>query len=152
FQSPPSDDRAPSWCGFRSRSERWIVRFLAMALYDDVRALLPTGGRGVVRRPGITTPAVEGPDAVDFLQRLCSQDVQGLAVGAAAPASFLSAKGRLVTTAWIGRLRADALVVAVAAEHAPGLAELLDRYHFTERLEIRSGADVAVAVIGTDAP
>src|SRR5690606_39543032 len=35
---------------------------------------------------------------------------------------------------------------------APGLAELLDRYHFTERLEIRSGADVAVAVIGTDAP
>ena len=47
---------------------------------------------------------VRGPDAVAFVHRLCTQDVEGMAVGEARPAAFLSAKGKLETLAWVGRL------------------------------------------------
>lgn len=81
--------------------------------------------------------SVTGPDAAEFLQRLCTQDVLGVPVGGVAPAALLDAKGKLQVTCLVGRLAADRFVLEVQAEQAERLAALLERYHFTEKLTLR---------------
>jgi folate-binding protein YgfZ len=78
---------------------------------------------------------VTGPDAGDFLQRLCTQDVLGLASGALAPAAFLDAKGKLLVTGLVARVD-GAFWLETAAEQHERLQGLLERYHFTEKLAI----------------
>lgn len=76
---------------------------------------------------------VSGPDAGEFLHRLCSQDVRGLVEGAVRPAAFLDSKGKLVVTCLVFRL-GGAFWMETQAEQAERLAALLERYHFTEKL------------------
>jgi tRNA-modifying protein YgfZ len=76
---------------------------------------------------------LSGPDAGEFLQRLCTQDVLGLGDGALRPAAFLDAKGKLQATCQVGRLGAE-YWLAVDSEQIERLAALLERYHFTEKL------------------
>ncbi|MBK8976774.1 MAG: hypothetical protein IPM29_12720 [Planctomycetes bacterium] len=78
---------------------------------------------------------VRGPDAVDFLQRLCTQDVAGLAADRCAPGAFLSPKGKLVATAVFARTL-DGVRIEVQRHALAEVAELLDRYHFTEKLAV----------------
>ena len=85
--------------------------------------------------------SVAGPDAGDFLQRLCSQDVKALAEGQSAPAAFLDAKGKVVATCLVQRLARDGEDVFwldTQAAQQGRIAQLLDRYHFTEKLAISS--------------
>ncbi|MGE3173227.1 MAG: folate-binding protein YgfZ [Planctomycetota bacterium] len=93
--------------------------------------------------PWVRSPApyrlvrVAGPDAADFLQRLCSQDVLALAPGAVAPAAFLDGKGKLLATCVVGRLGdADGFALETQAHQQAGLHALLDRFHFTEQLQL----------------
>lgn len=79
--------------------------------------------------------AVAGPDAAEFLHRLCTQDVLGLPIGGLAPAAFLDAKGKVQVTCLLGRTAADAFVLETQAEQFERLEALLDRYHFTEKLQ-----------------
>jgi len=93
-----------------------------------------------------------GPDTVDFLQRLCSQHVVAMAPGDALPAAFLNPKGKLVATCWLGRTP-DAVWLEVARDQLDTLAELLDRYHFAEKLAIERVADWTCGeVLGSGAP
>jgi len=78
---------------------------------------------------------VRGPDAGAFLQRLCSQDVLGLSDGQLAPAAFLDAKGKVVSTVLVWP-RADGFRLETHREQVERLFELLERYHFTEQLSI----------------
>ena len=118
-----------------------------MAVYERADDLLPAGGAGV-RRPSETSLiGVTGPDAVDFLHRLSSQDIAGLAPGASAPAAFLTAKGRLVTTVVVGRAADDRLWVEVQAHVRDELYELLERSHFTEKLSIESADGFACVML-----
>ena len=105
-----------------------------MATYSELitSRLGPGPWFGVAERTAIR---VEGPDAADFLHRLCTQDVLGLAVGAAKSAAFLDPKGKLQALTVIGRLAKDRFVVATPAETGGTVHEILDRYHFTEKLE-----------------
>lgn len=80
--------------------------------------------------------SVTGPDAEEFLQRLCSQDVAGLPDGQVRPAAFLDAKGKVQATALVCR-SGEAFWLEVQATQAERLHELLDRYHFTERLTLQ---------------
>ncbi|MBL8755677.1 MAG: hypothetical protein JNK15_20445 [Planctomycetes bacterium] len=105
---------------------------------DLLRNLLGTGPLGRADAP-FRLLRVVGPDAGEFLHRLCSQDVHGLAVGTGAPACFLDAKGKLQATCLVLRA-ADAFWLEVAAEQADRLAALLERYHFTEKLAIERPA------------
>jgi len=88
---------------------------------------------------------VVGRDAADFLQRLCSQDVKSLPEGTTAPAAFLDAKGKVVATCLLQRVRrGDEEVFWIETQTAQRdrLAQLLERYHFTEKLVIStSGVD-----------
>jgi folate-binding protein YgfZ len=79
--------------------------------------------------------AVAGPDAAEFLHRLCTQDVLGLPIGGLAPAAFLDAKGKVQVTCLVGRTAADAFVLETQAPQSERLEALLDRYHFTEKLQ-----------------
>lgn len=78
---------------------------------------------------------VSGPDAGDFLQRLCSQDVLGIAAGQVRPAALLDAKGKLLVTCLVFR-RGGSFWLEVQAEQCERLLALLERYHFTEQLAI----------------
>ncbi len=78
---------------------------------------------------------VEGPDAGEFLQRLCTQDVLDLAPGKVAPAAFLDAKGKLLVTCLVFRIEGT-FWLEVVSDQADRLATLLERYHFTEKLTV----------------
>ena len=76
---------------------------------------------------------VRGPDAGDYLQRLCSADVLTLEPGATAKAAFLDGKGKLLVTCLVQR-DGESFWLETATEQHERLVELLDRYHFSEKL------------------
>ena len=78
---------------------------------------------------------LRGPDAGEFLHRLCSQDVLGLGDGQVRPAAFLDSKGKLVATCHVVRLGAQ-FWLETQQDQAERLAALLERYHFTEKVTI----------------
>ena len=78
---------------------------------------------------------VVGPDASAFIQRLCTQDILGLGAGEVAPAAFLNAKGRVRFTVLIWPC-GEGYRMETREEQVDGLLEMLDRYHFTEKLSI----------------
>lgn len=79
---------------------------------------------------------VEGPDAAGFLQGLLTNDVEALAPGRSCRALLLDAKGRVQIDLRVHRDEADAFTLVVAPEAADTAAALLERYHFSERLDL----------------
>ncbi len=119
-----------------------------MATYEDLCGpfaapacwLLPAAERAIVE--------VSGPEAAEFLHRLCSQDVLGLADGAVSPCAVLNAKGKLVAICQLARV-GERFFLETLAERFEALAELVERYHFTENLVITGRRDwVAGEVLG----
>lgn len=106
-----------------------------MMSYDNLIDPVEAAATGVHAPAPFALLTVRGPDAGSFVHRLSSQDVTGLAEGSAAPAAFLTAKGRLETLAWVAR-HADQVWIEVQAHELDKLAGLLDRYHFAERIAI----------------
>jgi folate-binding protein YgfZ len=104
-----------------------------MASCDPLTRDLLSRGPWVRTHAPYAVLRVQGRDAQDFLQRLCSQDVVALGKGECRPAAFLDGKGKLVGTCWIARVGDDYLL-ETQAHQAPTLLELLDRFHFTEKL------------------
>ncbi len=109
------------------------------AAYDQALASLQPAGRRVPAPYGLLE--VSGRDAVEFVHRLCSQDVQALTDGSAAPASFLDPKGRVQAIGQVVR-HGEAVLVETQAPQRRKLFELLDRYHFTEQLVLRERDDL----------
>lgn len=94
---------------------------------------------------------VHGPDAVDFVHRLSSQDVVAMAEGEVRPAAFLSPKGKLETLVMLGKA-GGAVWLEAQAQDGARLHQLLERYHFTEKLAITPFPDWACAqVVGAAA-
>jgi folate-binding protein YgfZ len=79
---------------------------------------------------------VEGPDAAGFLQGLLSNEVAGLPPGGATRALLLDAKGHVQADVRVRRDAADAFTLVVEPAAGGLVAELLDRYHFSEDLEL----------------
>jgi len=100
------------------------------------------GGLGVRENPPFRLVSVRGPDAAEFLQRLCTQDVRGLADGEIRPAAFLDSKGKLLVTCLVFRLDGRHWLETPEAT-ATALLGLLERYHFTEKLTIEAAPLVA---------
>ncbi|MFN7672277.1 MAG: YgfZ/GcvT domain-containing protein [Planctomycetota bacterium] len=111
-----------------------LTALLAMTPADLLRDLLPNPPYQRADAP-YRLLQLTGPDAGEFLHRLCTQDVLGLPAGRSRKAAFLDAKGKLLAVCAIGRV-GDAFWVETPAEAADGLAALLERYHFTEKLAI----------------
>ena len=96
---------------------------------------------------------IKGPDAADFLQRICSQDCKGLEAGKGAPACLLTSKGRIQAYFWIFRLDESSFIVETERAQLDAIFEILERYHFTEAIEWDLPADQALfGMAGPDAP
>jgi folate-binding protein YgfZ len=94
---------------------------------------------------------VAGPDAVEYLQRMVSNDVESLAVGEACPALLLTAKARVIAPLVILRRVGDDFLVLTE----PGLGEVvrahLTRMRLRARCEIEPERHESVLVFGGDA-
>jgi len=102
------------------------------------------GGAGV---PGTCEVAwVEGPDALGFLQGLLTNDVLALAVGGSKRALLLSAKGRIQADLRVARTADEELTLVTDAGAA--LVEALERYHFSERVEVLGPEPADLVTLG----
>ena len=79
---------------------------------------------------------VEGPDAGAFLHGLLSNDIAGLEPGGATRALLLDAKGHVQADLRVRRDAPDAFTLVLAPGAGDLVAGLLDRYHFSEDLEL----------------
>lgn len=79
---------------------------------------------------------VEGPDAVGFLQGLLSNEVAGLAAGRSCHALLLDAKGHVAADLRVHRDGPEALTLVVDPDLAEAVGGLLERYHFSEDMEL----------------
>jgi len=112
-----------------------------MVTYEQTTANQVLGsGAGMRQQGGHSLVRVAGPDAVDYLHRLCSQDVAAMAPGDLGPACFLDGKGKLLQIVLVARV-ADGLWLEAQEHKAAELLELLDRYHFTEQLTLSPGPE-----------
>lgn len=110
--------------------------------YARLRAGEPTAVRG---RAAVLW--VEGPDAASFLQGLVSNDVAGLPPGGGCAALFLDAKGHVQVELRVHRDGPDAFTLVVPDRHAAALAALLERYHFSEDLELIGPESVEIVTL-----
>lgn len=116
--------------------------------YERLRAGGPVAVRGTAHLIW-----VEGPDAAGFLHGLLSADVAGLAPGEARPALILDAKGHVQADMRVHRDAADAFTIVVAPALSALLMSLLERYHFSEDLDLLGPEAVeTVTTAGVVAP
>lgn len=114
--------------------------------YLLLRAGGPAASRG---RAGLAW--VEGPDAVGFLQGLLTNDVAGLGPGGSTSALILDAKGHIQAAVGVHRDAADAFTLVLDPAAADEVVALLNRYHFSEDIEILGPEESdVVTVIGVD--
>ena len=95
---------------------------------------------------------VEGTDAASFLHGLLSNDVAGLAPGAAREALLLDAKGHVQAAVGVHRDAPDAFTLVVEPGLAGRVTEILERYHFSEDLEILGPEDAEALTVAGIAP
>lgn len=79
---------------------------------------------------------VEGPDAGSFLHGLLSNDLVGLPPGGSTEALMLDARGRVRALVRVLREGPEAFTLVVDPQLAEELRSDLDRYHFSEDLDI----------------
>jgi folate-binding protein YgfZ len=79
---------------------------------------------------------IAGPDAVEYLQGQCSQDVAALETGASADALLLTPQGKLDALVRVTRAGDDELYVDVDAGYGPAVVARLMRFKLRVRAEI----------------
>jgi folate-binding protein YgfZ len=83
---------------------------------------------------------LRGPDAPDFLHRLCTNSVADLPLGAGCAAYLCDARAKVLFPLWIYHVRLGdgrhALWVETAAGHSSGLLAHLDRYLIADQVEM----------------
>jgi tRNA-modifying protein YgfZ len=93
---------------------------------------------------------VAGPDAADYLQRMVSNDVEALAVGAACPALLLTAKARVIAPVVVWR-RGDAdFLLLTEPELGEVVRALLVRMRLRAQCEIDTEEHTSVLAFGSD--
>ena len=93
---------------------------------------------------------VAGPDARDYLQRMVSNDVEALDVGAACPALLLTAKARVIAPVVVLRRTDEDFLVLTEPELGEVVRGLLVRMRLRARCEIEPEEHSSVLVFGGD--
>lgn len=106
-----------------------------MGGYADISGQVKAWGPGCRANVPRALVAVTGADAVDFVQRLCSQDVKAMAPGACSPVAFMNAKGKLIVAGLALRVE-NGVLLEVETALGRKLSVLLEQFHFAEKLEI----------------
>lgn len=116
---------------------------------DTIPASPPLAPGGAVRVERVLI-WVEGPDAEGFLHGLLSNDVTHLEPGGSRRALLLDARGRVVAQTTVHRDGEEAFTLILEPGLGPAMADALERYHFSEDLEIL-GPEPAEAVVALGA-
>jgi len=97
--------------------------------------------------------AVGGPDRVEFLQGLISNDTTKVAPGRAIWAALLTPQGRFLNDMFVADGGDDTLLLETERAHAPALARKLGLYKLRSKVTVEDrGATMEVAVVfGPDA-
>ena len=75
---------------------------------------------------------VLGRDSAKFLQRISTNNIEGLEVGASCLTAFLNQKGRLVVVCYVRRVGKNAFRLIVPYDSAEKLTQWLEQYLFIE--------------------
>jgi tRNA-modifying protein YgfZ len=94
------------------------------------------------------TVRVAGPDAADYLQRMVSNEVEGLAVGEARPALLLTAKARVIAPVVVWRRGEEDFLVLTEPELGEVVRALLTRMRLRAKCEIELEEHASVLVFG----
>jgi folate-binding protein YgfZ len=101
----------------------------------------------VARRPRAYV-AVRGPDAVDLLQRMVSNDVVALAEGASCEALLLTPKARVIAPLRVWRRGPDDFLLLTEAELGESVRTQLVRARFAAKCEIEPEEHTSLLVFG----
>ncbi len=96
-------------------------------LLREATAVVPAGRQAVL---------VAGPDAQEYLQGQCSQDVAALAAGTSADALLLSPQGKLQALVRVTRLAADRYAVDVEDGFGDVVVERLLRFRLRVKVDV----------------
>jgi folate-binding protein YgfZ len=122
-----------------------------MSLSEQLAALREGAA---VAAPGLrAVVAVRGPDAPDWLDRLCSAPVKDLPEGCGRWATLMDGKGRLRADLRVVRLAGGEWLLEIPASHAPALLRVLDMYILRDKVELqdRSASHAFLALLGPQA-
>jgi folate-binding protein YgfZ len=111
-------------------------------------ARLRPGGGGAGVPAACEVAWVEGPDALGFLQGLVTNDVLGLPLGGSQRALLLTAKGRIQADLRVVRSAGEEVTLVVEPGAGEPLVAALERYHFSERVEILGPDAAALVTVG----
>jgi len=120
----------------------------ASTLEEEYRAL--RGGAGALFLPSDVL-AVRGPDAMEYLQGQCSQDVASLVDGAAVDALVLSPQGKIDALVRVFRRSAQEFVLDVDGGFGETLQARLERFRLRVKVEIEPLTWRCIALRGPDA-
>ncbi len=115
------------------------------AEYEAVRS-----GAGWLDLADRTLLSVAGPDSVEWLQGMVSNDVKALRDGEGAPAAVLNIQGKILADMRVFRT-ADAFLLDVSEPLAPGVLEHLNRYLIADEVEI-TDLSAELAMISIQGP
>lgn len=118
-----------------------------MSTADDARLL--GEGAGLVRRTDRLWVRVAGADRTDYLQRMLTQDVNGLDVAHLRPACLLDPRGRILADMLVWNV-GEALWLDMPRE-APGALAALEKYVILEDTSFTPSDDVRLDLIGPEA-
>ena len=96
---------------------------------------------------------MEGPDVADYLQRVTTQDAEGLSPGSSAPACLLTGKGKMQAHFRLLRTGPELFYAETWRDRLGQLREQLDRFIFTEKIQMDPlDAQVGLGLVGPQAP
>ena len=107
---------------------------------------MPTVTQGAARRPRAYV-RVQGPDAVDYLNRMLSNDVPD---SGSVDALLLTAKARVIAPVLVWRRGADDVLLLTEPELGEVLRAQLTRMRFAAKCEIEPEEHVSTIVLGGD--
>jgi folate-binding protein YgfZ len=113
----------------------------------DYEALRHGVGGVILSRDMLT---VSGPDAVEYLQGQCSQDVGTLAEGSTADALLLSPQGKVDAAIRVTRTAADTFLIDTDAGFGEVAQARLLRFRLRVKVDIESVAWVCLAIRGPE--
>jgi folate-binding protein YgfZ len=122
------------------------------ALVEDYAALRTGYGALHLARGAVV---VSGPEAADYLQGQCSQDLAPLAVGGAVDSLLLEPDGKLCALLRVVRTGADRFVLDTDAGFEPAVAARLARFRLRSKVDIEpvpAGEWACIGLRGSAAP
>ncbi len=125
----------------------WLVPWRFTSVEEEYQTLQTDAG--LLDLSTLALIECRGPDRVDFLQRILTNDLKGLAPGSGCRAALLTPQAKLLADLLV-LADPDAVWLLCHLSRADTVARTLDTYHFSEELTLTNHErrDAALALLG----